>query len=1309
MAETRDAGHGVPRKRPIFAARSAEAAGSGFDAETQVNDNDPGTQSAAPDRPYGPLTSTSPPQTGGRGFTTSLFGSWGKGKTHDAGREADVEQQRTPGVVFTRRTSVARQNPRNIDFLDRKEKGDQRSGASDGAGKLGSFSGVFVPTTLNVLSILMFLRFGFILGQAGVLGILGMLAASYLINLLTTMSISAIATNGTVRGGGAYYLISRSLGPEFGGSIGIVFYIGFVLNTGMNAVGLINCLIQSFGSVSGKWSQFMLEGFWWTYLWATIVLVLCTGICLAGSSIFSRASNGLLVILLVATFSIPVSALMMEPFKNTALGIEFTGFSSKTFVDNLLPRLTKGAAGSQIRGRETFQDLFGILFPATGGIFAGASMSGDLKNPSKSIPKGTLCGLGVTLFTYTVVILAMASSITRQSLYNDVNIIQDTNSSGILILLGEFATSFFSSLMGVIGSAKLLQAIARDTLIPGLTVFGQGTTKHDEPTNAILFTFVVAQITMLFDINQIASFITMTYLMTFLVTNLACFLLKVGSAPNFRPSFHYFNSWTALFGTVISGVTMFFVDGVYASGCVCILVLLFLLIHYTTPPKSWGDVSQSLIYHQVRKYLLRLRPEHVKFWRPQILLFVNDFDSQYKMIHFCNSLKKGGLFVLGHVIVADDFAGAVPDARREQASWTKFIEFSKVKAFINISIAPTAEWGIRNIALNSGLGGMRPNIVIIDEFRKNQLVAETPFASRLGRASISKPTDPQNGNENPDASNDGTELCRADHKMSVQSYLTVLEDLLFKLRINVAVAKGFDELELPAANGGNTKKYIDLWPIQMSAEIAADGASKQNLLTTNFDTYTLILQLGCILNTVPSWKKSYRLRVAVFVEYESDVEEERRRVATLLEKLRIEAKVLVFWLASGDLKSYQIIVNGDESGIDQESIDVVDLALKDEDWWQDVRRFRAGYVSPQKGGKMEQQMSKLLGKAPKWPTSSFQHGRHKGSGTRFDGLRKLMENSKRRRSIGSFGAMGFSLGMQTQRLLDTMVDYHSDDSSESSSDDSDFEPYFSDGDDGGEDGSGIARPSQSNAEEAGATSKSPSDGMKQGIRDGVYNSKRHKARHILPIASTETAVADESSSASDSEVTPLCPHGPTITTTDEGSPLGSSPANRPAIARSASSNKFSSSPIPATRVADKEDSGPSIMFASSPPKDRLSAGPSAPRESIYARQPAAETAASPSDSPETSSPPSSNPSQTVVPLSFNDLPCRAQHLILNELIKSHSQKTAVTFTTLPSPIEGTWRDTAASESYVSDLDLMCDGLPPCLLVHSNSMTVTMNL
>lgn len=197
-----------------------------------------------------------------------------------------------------------------------------------------------------------------------------MLIASYSINLVTTMSISAIATNGTVRGGGAYYLISRSLGPEFGGSIGIVFYLGSVFNTGMNAVGLVDCLSNNFGSISGNWYTFLYEGFWWNYLWGTIVVVFCTAICLAGSSIFSRASSGLLVILLVATFSIPVSAVFQKPFLDSKLGIEFTGFNSTTLLENLKPHLTEGAAGSQADGKETFQNLFGILFPATGGIFA---------------------------------------------------------------------------------------------------------------------------------------------------------------------------------------------------------------------------------------------------------------------------------------------------------------------------------------------------------------------------------------------------------------------------------------------------------------------------------------------------------------------------------------------------------------------------------------------------------------------------------------------------------------------------------------------------------------------------------------------------------------------------------------------------------------------------------------------------------------------------------------------------------------------------------------------------------------------------
>lgn len=274
--------------------------------------------------------------------------------------------------------------------------------------------------------------------------------------------------------------------------------------------------------------------------------------------------------------------------------------SSKTFMGNLMPEFTRGAAGSQLMGKENFQDLFGILFPATGGLMAGASLSGDLKHPSKAIPKGTLYGLAMTFILYTLVILAMAATITRSSLRQNVNVIQDTNFSGLIILAGELASSVFSTLMGVIGSAKLLQALARDNLLPGFSIFGQGTKKGDEPTYAIIMTWFVGQLIMLCDINQISQLLTMSYLMTFLVMNLACFLLKISSAPNFRPSFKFFDWQSAILGTVVSGAAMFFVDGVYASACVAIIILIFLLIHYTSPPKSWGDVSQSLIYHQVR-------------------------------------------------------------------------------------------------------------------------------------------------------------------------------------------------------------------------------------------------------------------------------------------------------------------------------------------------------------------------------------------------------------------------------------------------------------------------------------------------------------------------------------------------------------------------------------------------------------------------------------------------------------------------------------------------------------------------------------
>ena len=1205
-----------------------------------------------------------------------------------------------------------------------------------GTEKMTTFSGVFVPTSLNVLSILMFLRFGFILGQSGVLGMLGMLVAAYLINLVTTMSISAVASNGTVRGGGAYYLISRSLGPEFGGSIGIVFYMGFVFNTGMNAVGLVDCLNQNFGSETGNWATFLSEGYWWQYLWATLVLILCTAICLAGSSVFARASNGLLVILLLATFSIPFSALVMKPFElSKPKFIQFTGLSISTLKENLLPNFTRGAAGSQLKTRENYQDLFGILFPATGGIFAGASMSGDLKNPSKSIPKGTLYGLALTFVSYALVILAMAASITRESLHKNVNVIQDTNLSGILILLGEFATTFFSALMGVIGPAKLLQAIARDGVLPGLSIFSQGTKSSDEPTYAILFTYAVAQATMLFDINRIASFITMTYLMTFFVTNLACFLLKISSAPNFRPSFHYFNWWTAASGAVLSVVSMFFVDGNYATGCIGILIVLFLLIHYTTPPKSWGDVSQSLIYHQVRKYLLRLRAEHVKFWRPQILLFVNDPRRGYKLIQFCNSLKKGSLFILGHVIVTSNFGASVPEARRQQAAWTKYIDFSKIKAFVNVAISPSVEWGTRNIVLSAGLGGMRPNIVVMGFYNIQQFRQEQPLVDIPSPPPERK--EPKGGLKRRKTSRSQlkdlpTDKLHLEGRMDIQSYVMVLEDMILKLQINVAIAAGFQDLELPNPKEGNSKNFIDLWPIQMSAEIASESDNHKNVLTTNFDTYTMILQLGCILNTVPSWKKSYKLRVAVFVEYENDVDEERERVTSLLENLRIEAQVLVFWLASGDVLSYQMIVNGKD--VDEEVKNQVKKVLEDEEWWTDVKRLRGQVTSGEISAVDQLSMTDDI----HWPSALFQNNTRASSMVRFEGLTKLLKHGHRRRSFGNLSSLGVSLNMRTHRLDDDMISRHASHASASeTSESSDSESVSSaNADEGSGDEEGSTTVSVSATDEpeevitvgegndvSGGNTRPSSRASKKLIsskKSSIASSKKSSASktvqgwdatHPQPQSSQlfqenisafdmANPLIDVSEASSTNEEQSRGPKGQQEDTLHgEPTDIQSISPSRRIHSRASPRAQFSSSPVPITRLASNEDTGPSVMFAESPHPRRIAAPvQSSPQQrSIYQRSAGDQNSAN------------GFPSAAAVPLSFNDLPCRAQHLILNELITQQSEDTAVIFTTLPAPVEGTYKSESDSLGYVSDLEVLCGGLPPTFLVHSNSMTVTTNL
>lgn len=1256
-------------------------------------------------------------------------------------QDVDTEQPRENEPLLRRRRGSRNghkhENPEMSRNGAHKELGKAKASTSSTV-KLDTFSGVFVPTSLNVLSILMFIRFGFILGQTGLLGMLALLLVAYIINLVTTFSISAVASNGTVRGGGAYYLISRSLGPEFGGSIGLISYVGFVLNTGMNAVGLVDCLIYNFGQQSGIWSEWLPDDGWWPYLWATIVVIFCVAICLAGSSLFSRASNGLLLVLLLATLSIPASAILVAPFRRAGhlrQYTNFTGVSLQTIKNNLLPRFTRGAAGSQIRSRENWADMFGILYPATGGIYAGASMSGDLRNASKSIPSGTLYGIFLTFICYALVIVAMAASISRETFYRNVNVIQDVNLSEVLVILGEIATTSFSVLMGIIGPAKQLQAVARDGIFPGLGLFAQGTQKADDPIYAILFTWLVAQITILFDINSIASLVTMSYLMMNFALHLACMLLKVSSAPNFRPSFRFFNIWTAFLGALLSVGTMFFVDADAAAVSIGILVLLFLVIHYTTPPKAWGsDVTSGLVYHQVRKYLLRLKTESVKYWRPQILLFVNDPRRGFKLIKFANSLKKGGLFILGHVIVSDNFGDSIPEVKRQRAAWTQFIDLIRIKAFVNVLSSPSMEWGSRNLVLTAGLGGMRPNIVMmgffnLEQFRKEQPLVDIPSPPPERRHTTRQRRKSQGQVKGALP----TDICFVEKRTDLQSYVLTLEDLVSKLKINVALATGFGDLELPEKGVELTKKYIDLWPIQMSAQITTDNGEDRpsNLTTTNFDTYTLILQLGCILHTVPAWKKAYRIRVAVFVEYESDVAEEKERVTALLENLRIKAEVLVFFLACGQLQTYNLIVNGEP--VDEETEKQVDQILEDEEWWKELQKVR-GKV---RMGEMSALDALSIADEVIWPPSLT--ARREPSLARYGGLRKILEGPRRRSSIGNLSSMGIVPSMRTHRLDEDLISRHashaSDHSSYEESDNMDSD-CFEDDDADDEYGQSAEVSTISETRDLEGQRISKPLRSRPASRKSSKKSSKRSSRRTSAASSLQTTSKDDTDNAdvkqyldnapSNRGRAQLRPRG-SIEAMVSGSPLTRLDSPSRSRRSRAPSPAFSANPIPEAKETDEEGAGPSIMFAEEPqprhqtdvPKLKFDTdifeGPNN-ANSIYTRSTAVDPMGNPLHhrSPSRLSNGTSRvgdeyPSRASVPLSFNDLPCRAQHLILNELISRNSNDAAVIFTTLPAPTDGTWKSESDSLSYISDLEVLTQGLGPTLMVHSNSMTVTTNL
>ncbi|PIE57213.1 MAG: amino acid permease [Desulfobulbus propionicus] len=475
---------------------------------------------------------------------------------------------------------------------------------------LGTFSGVFTPSILTILGIILFLRHGYVVGGAGLGHALLILALANLISLLTSFSLAAIATNLKVKGGGDYYLISRTLGVEFGGALGLVLFLAQSVSIAFYCIGF------------GEAVQGLLPGDLHLHpgIVAAAAVVLLFLLAWMGADLATRFQFLVMGFLVLALLSFYLGGLQ-------AWDREILHANWQKDLDF-----------------QEFWLLFALFFPAATGFTQGVSMSGDLKDPAKSLPWGTFLAVGVSLLIYLSVTLVFAGARPLAELQADSRVMADISRWDWCITAGVIAATLSSALASFLGAPRILQSLARDKVFSLLTVFAKGEGSTDNPRRAVLLAGGIALATIgLGQLDLIARLVSMFFLISYGLLNYATYFEARTASPSFRPRFRWYRPWVSLTGFLACLAVMFAIDPRSGLAAVAILFAIYQYVKRTAGPARWADSQRSRHLQTVRDSLLAAAadPEHPRDWRPYVLALYRHPHRLAPLLEFAALLEGG--------------------------------------------------------------------------------------------------------------------------------------------------------------------------------------------------------------------------------------------------------------------------------------------------------------------------------------------------------------------------------------------------------------------------------------------------------------------------------------------------------------------------------------------------------------------------------------------------------------------------------------------------------------------------------------------